>query len=107
MALAHPGSLLVCHVLVVTCWLLRAGCYIRLAAGDHRPELVHRLPGVEQLALGAHLPPLHPMELGDLMRGSFLARLPKALVVSLGGEALLDIHGDEDLFALCAYVCLA
>jgi hypothetical protein len=25
--------------------------------------------------------------------------------VSLGGEALFDIHGGEDLFALCAYVC--
>jgi hypothetical protein len=37
----------------------------------------------------------------------FLARLPKALLVSLAREALFDIHGGEYLFALCAYVCRA
>ena len=74
---------------------------------DHRPEMVHRLPGVEQLALGPHLTLLHPAELGDLVRRPFLVRLPKALRVSLAGEALFDIHGGEDLFAWCAYVCRA
>jgi hypothetical protein len=80
----------------------------RLADGlDHRPEMVHRLPGVDQLALGAHLPLHHPVKLGNLVRRPFLARLLKALLVSVGGEALLDIHGGEDLFALCADVCRA
>jgi hypothetical protein len=71
---------------------------------DHRPELVDGLPGVEQLTLGALLPPLHPVELDYLVRSPFLTRLPKALLMSLAGEALFDIHGGEDLFALCAYV---
>jgi hypothetical protein len=92
MALAHPGSLLA----------------VLVADGlDNRPELVHRLPGVEQFALGPHPTLLHPVELGDLVRRPFLVRLLKALRVSLAGEALLDIHGGEDLFALCAYVCWA
>jgi hypothetical protein len=41
------------------------------------------------------------------VRRPFLVRLPKALLVSLAGETLFDIHGGEDLFALCAYVCRA
>jgi hypothetical protein len=73
---------------------------------DHRSEVVHRLPGVEQLALGAHLALHHPAKLGDLVRLPFLMRLLEALDVSLVGEALFDIHGGEDLFALCAYACL-
>jgi hypothetical protein len=85
--------------------LLLALLLTPLADGlDHRPELVHRLPGVEQFALGPDLTPLHPVQLGHLVRRSFLVRLLKALLVSLAGEALLDIHGGEDLFALCAYV---
>jgi len=80
----------------------------RLARGlDHRSEVVHRLPGVDQLALGAHLPLHHPVKLGDLVRLPFLMRLLEALGVSLAGEPLFDIHGGEDLFALCAYVCWA
>jgi hypothetical protein len=99
MALAHPGSLPVPRPI---------GWHVRLADGlDHRPELVYGLPGVEQLALGARLPPLHPVELGYLACRPFLTRLPKALLMSLAGEALFDIHGGEDLFALCAYVCWA
>ena len=93
MALAHPGSLSVITF---------------LADGlDHRPQLVHGLPGVQQFALGALLPLLHTVELGDLVGRPFLARLLKALRLSLGGEALFDIHGGEDLFALCAYFCRA
>ena len=78
----------------------------RLARGlDHRSEVIHRLPGLEQLALGALLPPHHPVKLDDLARLPFLMRLLEALDVSLVGEALFDIHGGEDLFALCAYAC--
>jgi hypothetical protein len=71
---------------------------------DRRPELLGRPPGAEQFALGPHLTPLHPVELGDLVGRPFLMRLSKALLVSLAGETLLDKHGGEDLFALCAYV---
>ena len=88
-------------------WLSRPASG-RLADGlDHRSELVHGLPGVDQLALGAHLPLHHPVKLGDLVRLPFLMRLLEALLVSLAGETLFDIHGGEDLFALCAYVCRA
>jgi hypothetical protein len=66
---------------------------------DHRSELVHGLPGVDQFALGAHLPLHHPVKLGDLVGRPLLARLLKALLVSLAGETLF--------FALCAYVCRA
>ena len=80
----------------------------RLADGlDHRSELVHRLPGVDQFALGARLALHPPVKLGYLVRRPLLVRLPKALLVSLAGETLFDIHGGEDLFALCAYVCRA
>ena len=74
---------------------------------DRRSELVHGLPGVDQFALGPHLPLHPPVKLGYLVRRPFLVRLPKALLVSLAGETLFDIHGGEDLFALCAYVCRA
>jgi hypothetical protein len=62
---------------------------------------------VQELALGPLLPPLHPVQLGYLARGPFVVRLPQALLVSLAGETLFDIHGGEDLFAWCAYVCQA
>jgi hypothetical protein len=81
MALAHPGSLLV---------------DIQLADGlYHRTEPVRGLPGAEQFALGALLPLLHPVELCDLVRRPFLVRLLKALLVSLSGETLFDVHGGE------------
>jgi hypothetical protein len=87
--------------------LLRPASRLLARGLDHRSEMVHRLPGVEQLALGALLPLDHTVKLDDLARLSFLMRLLEALDVSLAGEALFDIHGGEDLFALCAYVCLA
>ena len=84
------------------------GWQVRLADGlDHRPELVHGLPGVQELTLRPLSPPLHPVQLGYLARGPFVVRLPKALLVSLAGETLFDIHGGEDLFAWCADVCRA
>jgi hypothetical protein len=99
-ALAHPGS-----SLVIRRRRLQAGLLVRLADGlDYRPELVYRLPGVQQLALGPGLALHPPVKLDDLVGRPFLMRLLEALLVSLAGETLFDIHGGEDLFALCAYV---
>jgi hypothetical protein len=58
------------------------------------PDALDARPGVQELALGALLPPLQAAELGEAMCRPVLLRLLEALPLSFSGQGFFGEHGE-------------